>query len=377
MTNPNNAVGTNAAYGGRTSVNAFNDDLTIYSRGILSGWACSPKSGMTVQIGGNGSDRDAAVAEDNAGNKTSINNISGSPIDVTIPAAPATNNRIDLIVAYADNPPSGTSTVVDNPAACGIIVVSGTAASSPTAPTNAAIRSAITADGASGSTAYYVILAQIRVGTGVTTIGSGVITQGDVVKSYAAAGDETVGADAIQDGAVTSNKVDWSTLGSDELGWKYLGEKRLTSTATVIVFNLPAQYNNYKVIAAGEFASGTSNASCAFQFKRNDAEIYCSWAVANIDPSAVITGQRNSDSNQMLMEGCGQYETVNMELSSYKTASSQWRKYQGFQCKVGDNSVFRLYNGRFNSATEPNQVVCWTSGAFGSGFTVKVWGSNN
>lgn len=212
MTNPNNAVGTNAAYGGRTSVNAFNDDLTIYSRGILSGWACSPKSGMTVQIGGNGSDRDAAVAEDNAGNKTSINNISGSPIDVTIPAAPATNNRIDLIVAYADNPPSGTSTVVDNPAACGIIVVSGTAAASPTAPTNAAIRRAITADGATGSTAYYVILAQIRVGTGVTTIGSGVITQGDVVKSYATAGDETVTTDSIADGAITSDKVDWTTF---------------------------------------------------------------------------------------------------------------------------------------------------------------------
>lgn len=212
MTNPNNAVGTNAAYGGRTSVNAFNDDLTIYSRGILSGWACSPKSGMTVQIGGNGSDRDAAVAEDNAGNKTSINNISGSPIDVTIPAAPATNNRIDLIVAYADNPPSGTSTVVDNPAACGIIVVSGTAASNPTPPTNAAIRSAITADGASGSTAYYVILAQIRVGTGVTTIGSGVITQGTKVESGAKAGASTVSTNSIADGAVTSDKIDWTTF---------------------------------------------------------------------------------------------------------------------------------------------------------------------
>lgn len=212
MTNPNNAVGTNAAYGGRTSVNAFNDDLTIYSRGILSGWGCSPKSGMTVQIGGNGSDRDAAVAEDNAGNKTSINNISGSPIDVTIPAAPATNNRIDLIVAYADNPPSGTSTVVDNPAACGIIVVSGTAASNPTAPTDATIRSAITADGASGSTAYYVILAQIRVGTGVTTIGSGVITQGAKVESGAKAGANTVGTNSIADGAVTSQKVDWTTF---------------------------------------------------------------------------------------------------------------------------------------------------------------------
>lgn len=216
MTNPNNAVGTNAAYGGRTSVNAFNDDLTIYSRGILSGWACSPKSGMTVQIGGNGADRDAAVAEDNAGNKTSINNISGSPIDVTIPAAPATNNRIDLIVAYADNPPSGTSTVVDNPAACGIIVVSGTAASSPTPPTNAAIRSAITADGASGSTAYYVILAQIRVGTGVTTIGSGVITQGAKVESGAKAGANTVSTNSIADGAVTPAKISYSTESTSE-----------------------------------------------------------------------------------------------------------------------------------------------------------------
>ena len=212
MTNPNNAVGTNAAYGGRTSVNAFNDDLNIYSRGIISGWACSPKSGMTVQIGGNGTERDVAAAEDNAGNKTSINNISGSPIDVTIPAAPATNNRIDLIVAYADNPPSGTSTVVDNPAACGIIVVSGTAAANPIAPTDAAIRSAITTDGATGSTAYYVILAQIRVGTGVTTIGSGVITQGSKVESGAKAGASTVSTNSIADGAVTSDKVDWTTL---------------------------------------------------------------------------------------------------------------------------------------------------------------------
>lgn len=212
MTNPNNAVGTNAAYGGRTSVNAFNDDLNIYSRGIISGWACSPKSGMTVQIGGNGTERDVAAAEDNAGNKTSINNISGSPIDVTIPAAPATNNRIDLIVAYADNPPSGTSTVVDNPAACGIIVVSGTAAASPTPPTDATIRSAITADGATGSTAYYVILAQIRVGTGVTTIGSGVITQGSRVESGAKAGASTVSTNSIADGAITSDKVDWTTF---------------------------------------------------------------------------------------------------------------------------------------------------------------------
>lgn len=178
MTNPNNAVGTNGAYNGRTSVNAFNDIMGAFTKGVVSGWNCTPKSGMTVSVGGDGSTRDVAIAEDNAGNKTSINNISGQPIDVTIPAAPATGNRIDLIVAYVENPPQGDPAQVDNFQACGLITVSGTAASVPTAPNDTTIRNAITSDGATGATAYYVVLAQVRVGTGVTSIGSGVITQG-------------------------------------------------------------------------------------------------------------------------------------------------------------------------------------------------------
>lgn len=178
MTNPNNAVGTNGAFGGRTSVNAFNDMMNVLSRGIISGWACVPNSGMEVSLGGSGSVRDVAAAEDNAGNKTSINNISGSPISVTIPTAPASNSRIDSIVAYVDNPPTGSATATDNPGACGLIVVSGTAASSPVAPSESAIRTAITADGASGTTAYYVVLANITVASGTTTITSNNVTAG-------------------------------------------------------------------------------------------------------------------------------------------------------------------------------------------------------
>lgn len=178
MTNPGNAVGTNAAYGGRTSTNAFNDDLSAYTRGVLSGWACAPSSGLTVVLGGDGSTRDVAVAEDNAGNKTTINNISGAPVSVTVEAAPASNTRIDAIVAYVDNPPQGSSTIADNYEACGLIAVSGTAASSPVAPTDRAIRSAITADGASGATAYYVVLATITITSGTTDITAGEITNG-------------------------------------------------------------------------------------------------------------------------------------------------------------------------------------------------------
>lgn len=172
MTNPGNAVGTNGAFGGRTSVNALNDVLSAFSgSGILSGWAAVPKGGLTVGLGGIPGTRDVAIALDDNGNKTTINNISESPVEVTLPAVPSVGQRIDLIVAYVNNPPQGISTEMDNPGACGLIVVSGSpAASSPIAPTESNIRSAITADGASGTTAYYCILAQVIVSAEMTDV---------------------------------------------------------------------------------------------------------------------------------------------------------------------------------------------------------------
>lgn len=220
MTNPNNAVGTNAAYGGRTSVNAFNDDLSAYSRGVLSGWACAPSSGLTVALGGNGITRDVAVAEDVTGNKTSINNISGAPIEVTIDAAPASNSRIDVIVAYVDSTLQGSATVTDNYGVCGLITVSGTASSSPSAPSESAIRSAITADGAAGATAYYVVLATITIASGTT----------DLTISNISAGDEA---------KITSDKVDFTTYTTEEqvvgkwINGKTIYRKCYTGTITI------------------------------------------------------------------------------------------------------------------------------------------------
>lgn len=178
MTNPDNAIGTNAAYGGRTSANAFNDGLASFGRGILNGWACLPSSGLKVTIGGQSGVRDVAIAQDDNGNNTTINNISGSPIEVTIGAAPGTNSRIDSIVAYVDNPPEGADTEADNPDACGLIVVPGTVSSSPSAPNNSTIRSAITADGGAGATAYYVVLANVLMASGTTDITSNLISSG-------------------------------------------------------------------------------------------------------------------------------------------------------------------------------------------------------
>lgn len=209
MTNPNDAIGTPAAYDGRGSVNGYGDGLgTLDGRGVISGWNCRPKSGMTVQIGGQSAIRDIALAEDNANNRVTINNRSAAPVDLTISAAPSTNNRIDAIVAYVDQPATGDNSTSDNPDACGIIVVKGTVAANPSAPTEAQIRTAITADGATGSSAYYVVLATIRVGTNVSTIGAGVITQGARVRPTIPS--STITAAMIAASAVTNGKINLS-----------------------------------------------------------------------------------------------------------------------------------------------------------------------
>ena len=196
MTNPDNALGTNGAFGGRTSVNAFNDVLATFDgAGIVSGFAVEPDTGMTVEVGGSGTTRDVAVAEDPFGNRTTVDNISGDPIPVTIDTASTTTARIDSIVAYVNSPANASDTSVDNPTACGIIAVDGTSGG---APLDSAIRTAITADGGTGSTAYYVVIANVSVPANTTTITTSLISAG---KSINLSNVATSGTNGLMSGA--------------------------------------------------------------------------------------------------------------------------------------------------------------------------------
>lgn len=225
MTNPNNALGTNAALGGRTSVDAFNDAISSLTRGVVSGFAVTPSSAMTLNVGGTAGVRDVAVAVSPNGNRVSVDNRTTSPIKVTMAAASASSARIDAIVAYVNSPSQVTVTTPDNPTACGIIPVSGTASAQPT---DSAIRTAISADGGTGSTAYYVIIAIVRLAANTTTITSNMIT---MQKSRIA--DSLVTNDSIADKVITSDKVDFTTL-------------------------LPQLFKTYEMPTAGPYTPGTA-----------------------------------------------------------------------------------------------------------------------
>ena len=241
MTNPNNALGTNAALGGRTSVDAFNDAISSLTRGVVSGFAVTPSSAMTLNVGGTDGVRDVAVAVSPNGNRVSVDNRTTSPIKVTMAAASASSARIDAIVAYVNSPSQVTETTPDNPTACGIIPVSGTASAQPT---DSAIRTAISADGGTGSTAYYAIIAIVRLAANTTTITSNMIT---AQKSRIA--DSLVTNASIADKSVTSAKVDWATF---KPYWKTVA----TSTSTNVT--LPAGYRLYRVRLCGNKTSAST-----------------------------------------------------------------------------------------------------------------------
>lgn len=275
MTNPNNAIGTNAAYSGRTSVNAFNDDLAAYSRGILTGWNCQVDTGLTVILGGGHSARDVAIAEDNAGNKTTINNISLDEVPVTLDTAPGANSRIDAIVAYVDNPPQGSDSTADNPEACGIIPVAGTPAVDPQAPDDNAIRTAITADGASGTTAYYVVLATVTIPTGTTDLIPGYIEQGDKA---------ALNTNQIADNSITSPKIDFTSFGG------MLDMVRITDNKSI--GNSFVDYGSTTITKTGLYfitlycsggSAGSTEIRTNIRALRNGAELFAcgAWSVKN------------------------------------------------------------------------------------------------
>lgn len=89
---------------------------------------------------------------------------------VTLAASNPTNPRISVIVLYVDKQAATTASPPNNPGIAKLMSVNGTPASSPVAPSGAAIQSAV------GSGNPYMILAYVNVGAGATTITNANIT---------------------------------------------------------------------------------------------------------------------------------------------------------------------------------------------------------
>ena len=177
MTNPDNIVRVRARNGGRASVYEANGWAQAYTSGLLEGNGVKQNTSadMNVLVGGSSSKPDVLLAENPAGYKIALDIVGQQAVALT---APATNSRISAIVAYTDDLSlqSTEDTITGSPASCGLIVVNGTASANPSEPTDNQIRTAITADGATGSQAAYCVIATVLVASNTTTITDSLIT---------------------------------------------------------------------------------------------------------------------------------------------------------------------------------------------------------
>lgn len=229
MTNPDNIVRVRARNGGRASVYEANGWCQAFSTGLLEGNGViqNTVADMNVLVGGSITKPDVVIATNPAGYKIALDIVGQQAVAIT---APASNKRISAIVAYTDDLslPTTQDTVTGAPGSCGLIVVNGTAASSPTAPNDTTIRSAITADGATGSQASYCVIATVLVASGTTAITNSEIT--------------------MQKAGVMSQNIDFATFVH---GIKTIGSIPGASGKKVTV-NIPTQKNaGYTVLVSG------------------------------------------------------------------------------------------------------------------------------
>lgn len=148
-------------------------DSGHHERAYFSGFACTQATpaGMSIQIGGGDDVDSAAIFIDS--DRAVLLSTDGTPETVTIPTAPASGSRIDAVVSYIDTTsPDPESETPGTPEYVHTIVVSGTASSSPSAPTDAQIVSALPA----GANSKYYRWCDVRVAQGTTTITNSNIT---------------------------------------------------------------------------------------------------------------------------------------------------------------------------------------------------------
>lgn len=143
-----------------------------------------------------------------------------APVTVAISAASTANPRMDSVVAYIDKSVSASTSVVDN-TDLGIVKfksVAGTPASAPTAPSTSTIQSSI------GAGNPYMVLANITVPKSSTAASSFKITDTRVTPTSAIITDNSITTRKLANKSVTSDKVDWTTIGKSSSRYIKLGD---------------------------------------------------------------------------------------------------------------------------------------------------------
>lgn len=167
------ALGFPNSNGGRTTDSALFHALgNAFVGSWISGFRVRQASpvGMNVLIGGENGIPDDLLVRDAMSATFPVSNLSTQPVQASVTTANSANPRIDAVVIYIDTNVAASQAVANNENRTKAIVVPGTPATNPSAPTPSQIKAKI------GASNPYEVIAEIRVNAGTTTILDSVIT---------------------------------------------------------------------------------------------------------------------------------------------------------------------------------------------------------
>lgn len=257
------ALGFPNSNGGRTTDSALFHALgNAFVGSWISGFRVRQASpvGMNVLIGGESGIPDDLLVRDAMSATFPVSNLSTQPVQASVTTANSANPRIDAVVIYIDTNVAASQAVANNENRTKAVVVPGTPATNPSAPTPSQIKAKI------GASNPYEVIAEIRVNAGATTILDSVITDR---RNPATLADGRINrAEMFKNGVIGSDALGNDIVLPQHLKWSdFVQSKRNNASKSsssiiqhgVTMLNVPAQTieSAVQITFPKSFTSGT------------------------------------------------------------------------------------------------------------------------
>ena len=246
------ALGFPNSDGGRTTDSALFHALgNAFVGSWISGFRVRQASpvGMNVLIGGESGVPDDLLVRDAMSATFPVSNLSTQPVQASVTTANSANPRIDAVVIYIDTNVAASQAVANNENRTKAVVVPGTPATNPSAPTPSQIKAKI------GASNPYEVIAEIRVNAGTTTILDSVITDR---RNPATLADGRINrAEMFKNGVIGSDALGNDIVLPRHLKWSdFIQAKRDSTNQPVesVIF----QYGRARVIAPTDTIEATT-----------------------------------------------------------------------------------------------------------------------
>ena len=187
-----------------------------------------------------------------------VSNLSTQPVQASITTANSANPRIDAVVIYIDTNVTASQAVANNENRTKAVVVPGTPATNPSAPTPSQIKAKI------GASNPYEVIAEIRVNAGTTTILDSVITDR---RNPATLADGRINrAEMFKNGVIGSDALGNDIVLPRHLKWSDLIQAKRDSTnqpVEPVIF----QYGRARVVVPTDTIEATTTVAFPKIFK--------------------------------------------------------------------------------------------------------------